>query len=150
MSFVFYGDGQQPMNVAPQGFMNLIQQITNGFIPNLGADVLDQLFHQHQPRFHATSKDILSRIPRVLITKELFDEKLECAVCKDVFNVDEEGLKLPCGETHVFHSDCIKPWLEQHNTCPVCRYELPVDDPEYEKDRKKRMAPRNVDEVLKN
>jgi hypothetical protein len=29
---------------------------------------------------------------------------------------------------------------------PVCRYELPVDDEEYEKSRKERMSARNIDE----
>src|SRR5689334_17189847 len=32
------------------------------------------------------------------------------------------------------------------STCPTCRYELPVDDQEYERERKRRMADRKVDE----
>lgn len=61
-----------------------------------------------------------------------------CAICKDkVFNNEKEIVKqLPCG--HMYHEDCIVPWLGSRNTCPVCRYELPTDDPEYEEDRKKK------------
>lgn len=32
----------------------------------------------------------------------------------------------------------ILPWLGSRNTCPVCRFELEMDDAEYEEERKKR------------
>uniref|UniRef100_A0A6B2LNI2 RING-type domain-containing protein n=1 Tax=Arcella intermedia TaxID=1963864 RepID=A0A6B2LNI2_9EUKA len=54
----------------------------------------------------------------------------KCPVCSDLFQKDEEGTKLPCG--HLYHYDCILPWLKQHNTCPMCRYELPTLDVKYE------------------
>jgi len=67
-----------------------------------------------------------------------------CLVCQENFQENEVVLKLPCH--HDFHKDCVMTWLEQHCTCPTCRYELPVDDKEYESERKKRMAGRNIDE----
>ena len=36
-------------------------------------------------------------------------------------------LRIPCN--HIFHGNCIKPWLERSGTCPVCRYQL-VEQPE--------------------
>ncbi|XP_021755296.1 E3 ubiquitin-protein ligase CIP8-like [Chenopodium quinoa] len=64
------------------------------------------------------------------------DESYVCAICKDGVNVGEFVKEMPCG--HGYHGDCIVPWLEARNSCPVCRFELPTDDAEYEEDRKKR------------
>jgi E3 ubiquitin-protein ligase RNF115/126 len=56
---------------------------------------------------------------------------IECSVCKDEFILKESIKKMPC--KHFFHEACLGPWLEQRNSCPTCRYELPTDDAEYEK-----------------
>lgn len=41
----------------------------------------------------------------------------DCAVCKDQFESHEMVIELPC--EHIFHDDCIKPWLKLNSTCPV-------------------------------
>ena len=43
----------------------------------------------------------------------------ECPICFD--NICEnDGAALPC--MHSFHTRCIRPWLVENNTCPVCRH----------------------------
>jgi hypothetical protein len=77
------------------------------------------------------SKVYVENLESVVLTKEDL-----CAVCKDEMNVGERTKQLPCD--HCYHGECIVPWLGIRNTCPVCRYELPTDDPDYERRRVQR------------
>ncbi|XWS37627.1 hypothetical protein CRYUN_Cryun19dG0061000 [Craigia yunnanensis] len=45
----------------------------------------------------------------------------KCSICQEEYEADEEMGKLYCG--HSFHIQCIKQWLVQKNTCPVCKTE---------------------------
>jgi hypothetical protein len=49
-----------------------------------------------------------------------------CPVCVDAFHTGDTITFLPC--QHLFHDTCISPWLTKRNTCPLCRYELPVEE----------------------
>jgi hypothetical protein len=62
-----------------------------------------------------------------------------CAICTEDL---EEGCRvtsMPCG--HLFHAACLTPWLRQHNTCPMCRFHLPADDPVTDRVRPASSAP---------
>lgn len=99
-----------------------------------GLEQLIQQLAENDPNRYGTppaSKSAIEKLPSVKVGKEILESDYsDCAVCKDGFELDEEVKKLPC--KHMYHSDCILPWLELHNSCPVCRFELPTDDPDYE------------------
>lgn len=42
-----------------------------------------------------------------------------CCICQEEYVVGESIGTLDCG--HDFHSHCIKQWLRQKNTCPICK-----------------------------
>lgn len=82
------------------------------------------------------SKDVLDTLPVIKFTEETATG--ECAICKCDWEKGDQGIDLPCH--HIFHKDCIKKWFETSNLCPMCRYEMPTDDPEYEAKRREKQA----------
>ncbi|XP_010518030.1 PREDICTED: probable E3 ubiquitin-protein ligase RHC2A [Camelina sativa] len=76
---------------------------------------------------------ILDPITTVLISSSMLSSSDEsssllCTICREDFVVGEPAWKLPCN--HLFHEDCIVPWLTSHNSCPLCRFELSVESTE--------------------
>ena len=57
-----------------------------------------------------------------------------CCVCSETYKDGDEVTWMPC--QHLIHAACLRPWLEATNSCPVCRFEIATDDPEYESKRK--------------
>ncbi|KAI4333212.1 hypothetical protein L6164_018049 [Bauhinia variegata] len=79
-----------------------------------------------------SSKFRIDSVPTILVTSSLLAELdpsgVLCAVCKDPICVDAEAKQLPC--KHLYHSDCIVPWLAHHNSCPLCRFQLAAEEEE--------------------
>mmetsp|Transcript_43458 Transcript_43458/g.55813 ORF Transcript_43458/g.55813 Transcript_43458/m.55813 type:complete len:295 (+) Transcript_43458:77-961(+) len=99
------------------------------------------------------SASALDALPDVAVTEEdLKDEgNSTCCVCLEDYELGERVTRLPCG--HLLHCECVSGWLKKHCTCPVCRYELRTDNPEFERGRNVRMAeqrPRYRLEALKS
>lgn len=97
-------------------------------------------------RAMATSEKFLSELVAYHPSKEDMDEKANCPVCIQDFTTDEKMHVLPC--FHTFHPDCCIPWLKKHNTCPVCRHELPSDDPGWDARKQQQQAEADKDSDL--
>ena len=134
------GGGESPIQFGPNMFMNLpfgMQQQGGNSLQ----DFLNRTFLQYQQQ-HAgpppASQSIVESMNERDLTEEEITKQEECPVCQDKFKDAEagnvsQGVQLPC--SHIYHKACIIEWIKQHNTCPVCRAELPTDDPDYEKSK---------------
>ena len=43
-----------------------------------------------------------------------------CPICLDKFS--SKVIKLKCN--HIYHKECIRPWLKENKSCPMCREEI--------------------------
>lgn len=52
---------------------------------------------------------------------------MDCTICLEpVSPTDNDTTQLECCKAALFHSKCIKEWVEASNTCPLCR-EMVID-----------------------
>lgn len=70
---------------------------------------------QHQETISHMS-DIL--FPSSISTREQDD----CIICLTE-NTSCTSIEV-CSNHHVYHKDCIKPWLENHTVCPICKVHI--------------------------
>lgn len=73
------------------------------------------------------SRQFIEDLPSLQVSHS--DELETCVTCLEDLKEGHTATVLPCG--HRFHRKCLKPWLELHNTCPICRYEVATDDKKY-------------------
>ncbi|KAM7238797.1 hypothetical protein CapIbe_010317 [Capra ibex] len=78
------------------------------------------------------AKTAVENLPRTVIGGS--QAELKCPVCLLEFEEAETAIEMPCH--HLFHSNCILPWLSKTNSCPLCRHELPTDDDTYEEHKR--------------
>lgn len=76
------------------------------------------------------SKLSVESMPRVVIG-EGQEKGGSCAICLEEWTGGDVAAEMPC--KHRFHSKCVEEWLGIHATCPLCRYEMPVEEEEKEK-----------------
>ncbi|XP_002154423.1 E3 ubiquitin-protein ligase RNF181 isoform X1 [Hydra vulgaris] len=87
------------------------------------------------------SKQFLANLSTVCRKSE------SCPICLKVFEEKSLVKELPKCK-HSFHATCILPWLYKTNTCPMCRYEYPTDDFEYEEKRRLKEKESQREEML--
>jgi hypothetical protein len=106
---------------------------------NLNVNTLNQVveesFNNQNPYKKITDPKYIEKMTPVCITQKEVDLNISCSICLEKFKLNEKVYKLPCG--HYYHmknekdkDSCegIVEWLNQNNTCPQCRHELPFTE----------------------
>lgn len=76
-----------------------------------------------------------------MTSEELSELQENCAICRDAL---KSAKKLPCG--HLFHTNCLRSWLEYNHSCPSCRYELiPNLNQQNQNQRNDQVRQQNID-----
>ncbi|KAL2253674.1 E3 ubiquitin-protein ligase RNF43-like [Sesamum indicum] len=90
---------------------------------------------------HQEAESLMARRPAKIINGELqivavnggkdddgasMLAKESCSICLEGFFNGGRATRLPC--SHMFHENCILRWLRENHVCPLCRYELPIDE----------------------
>jgi len=129
---------------------HIVEFLANYFLVQNNNDNLDNIISHimlHDTNKYGNppaAKKAVESLKKYKINEEKIKEfgfENSCAVCKDEFSIGEECLSMPCN--HYFHGDCLIPWLKERNSCPVCRYELPTDDADFENMKKFKLKNEN-------
>uniref|UniRef100_A0A5B7BAC9 RING-type E3 ubiquitin transferase n=1 Tax=Davidia involucrata TaxID=16924 RepID=A0A5B7BAC9_DAVIN len=134
---LFTAESSQENSNTSESAVNLIQELVDS-LDNALPVIMDN--DRVAPRAPPASKEVVANLPITTITEEILAKigpDAECSCCKEKLVVSDEVQELPC--KHAFHPPCLKPWLDEHNSCPICRHELQTDDHAYEswKEREK-------------
>jgi hypothetical protein len=97
-----------------------------------GRDGLDAIVTQLMNQMEGTGPpplptEKIENLLTVNISQDQVERKLQCSVCWEDFKLNEEVKQLECD--HIYHPDCILPWLKLHATCPICRRDFTEGQP---------------------
>lgn len=109
------------VNVFPLAFRRVsLERIHN--IRNI-LNTLNMINFDDDSGLNPVDNDYLKKLKRIPYSQTDCSEKFpNCPICTDKFNKDDPVIPLVCN--HVYHEECIIPWLKLHNTCPNCRKTL--------------------------
>ena len=116
-------------------------------------NILNYILNNDNNRYGSppASQSEIKKLNKYTLTEDKlinFGNENTCSVCKEDFFIGNKMMDLPCN--HYFHEECLMPWLNQHDSCPICRFELKTDDDDYEKMKLQRNNNQNRNNLIQN
>lgn len=113
--------GRNPLH---EGLIPPRVQPRNHFVGPGFERLIEELTQNDRSGATPAPESAIDAIPTTKVKPSHLATSSKCPVCMEEFKLGTKVRELPCN--HIYHSDCIVPWLRLHNSCPVCRHELPV------------------------
>lgn len=85
-----------------------------------GLDDIDGIMLEDPDEHPPASEEAIEGLS--VVKNEVMSELIErssCSICYEGYKVEDVAVGLPC--EHVYHKECVRTWLMQHNSCPICR-----------------------------
>merc|ERR1719389_27453 len=88
-------------------------------------NIMGQRRQAQQPQSQGCTEEFINSLPK----PENKQCDSDCYICLEKLKKGEgEACQLPC--KHSFDRDCLKHWLKDHDSCPVCRMKLDQTRPQ--------------------
>ena len=98
-----------------------------GDIINVNHSNNNQNNNNHNNIMNNEFKKIEKLLQDTKLTEEILSkiDNKQCLICLDDYKIEENICYLPC--FHLFHSECIKSWVQKSNKCPLCKSVIKLD-----------------------
>ncbi|KAI8894862.1 hypothetical protein BC833DRAFT_193579 [Globomyces pollinis-pini] len=108
---------QQDEQVNLKWIIQMIQFFPTLFGPLL---IIISIMYINFPNYFVPKRSSISTISLQTFQTVSKDIDIDCAICVDPLKWGDPVRSLHCH--HIFHSDCIDPWLSHYsNLCPLCK-----------------------------
>lgn len=136
-------------------FRNFINNLQNqfennidGFVNNVVNNINSEFSNNNSNNFNSTSTSNPHTNYKKFKQHLLFNINLDyntCTICLENLNQGDIAIILHCN--HIFHQDCINPWLKKDNSCPNCRVETDFRFNELSKENLEKQINRNLENI---
>ena len=69
-------------------------------------------------------KDMLLKAALLKLDPSEITQNEECCICYENFTAEQDIIRLPCNEKHIFHAQCIGEWIGRNTICPLCKTDI--------------------------
>ena len=78
-----------------------------------------------QQQMEIEARELTESLDTIQISLLHINSVRSCVICIVKFDVGQDACQMFCHNTHIFHHDCFRRWLEKKKECPVCKTPVP-------------------------